>query len=266
MKIWYLIYTYNRIHDAYIQMEIVKELWSKYFEDIYIIHSYNWKKEWYEKYFEDELIISENPGHFEWAANLIDIWIKKALEKDFDYIIVSASDTWIIKPEFIKEKIDIMKKEEKYLFTCPWWNPEINNPQDVWFATDFFIIDAKWEKKNGVFPFNYAIFREKYLDLLRYLWKGSVMVEKLFFSNLLNAFTKHTNENNLKKYALSKILMFTERMPAHSDILWNRTSTFPEIWLYMNHEIKEKQKIFNDLNLDFWKYSMKLRNWEFLNK
>lgn len=46
-----LIYTYNRIDDAMVNMDIIRNIWekSKYFEDVKIIHSFNGEKSWYPK-------------------------------------------------------------------------------------------------------------------------------------------------------------------------------------------------------------------------
>jgi hypothetical protein len=41
MKLAYVIYTYDRIHDALVQMEIVRNLWEKKFSKIEIIHVFN---------------------------------------------------------------------------------------------------------------------------------------------------------------------------------------------------------------------------------
>lgn len=71
-----LIYTYNRIDDAKINMEIIKNVWQAddYFENLEIIHAFNGKKEWYEKkYLEDKLVRIRNTWHFQGASDLIDV-------------------------------------------------------------------------------------------------------------------------------------------------------------------------------------------------
>ena len=110
LKIGFLIYTYNRIDDAKINMEIIRDIWtkSKLFSDIRIVHAYNGEKEWHpKKYLEDDLIFMKNPGHFQGAAELIDAGIKKFQEKykNIDYVIVTAPDTWLIRPEYINKII-----------------------------------------------------------------------------------------------------------------------------------------------------------------
>ena len=58
-----LIYTHNRIDDAKINMEIVRNVWQKsgLFPGAKVVHTFNGKKEWYpEKYLEDDLIVLKN--------------------------------------------------------------------------------------------------------------------------------------------------------------------------------------------------------------
>jgi hypothetical protein len=124
-KIGVLIYTYNRVDDAKINMEIIRNVWekSKYFEDVEIIHSFNGKKEWYsKKYLENDLIITKNSWHFQGASDLIDVGIRmfQRKHKKIDYVIVLASDTWLIKPAYVQSLLERMKKDNLYLATCPW--------------------------------------------------------------------------------------------------------------------------------------------------
>ena len=42
MKLWVVIYTYDKIDEACIQMEIIRNLRSDFFEKIIIVHTYNW--------------------------------------------------------------------------------------------------------------------------------------------------------------------------------------------------------------------------------
>ncbi|EKE29564.1 MAG: hypothetical protein ACD_2C00145G0001 [uncultured bacterium (gcode 4)] len=266
MKLAYVIYTYDRIHDALVQMEIVRHLWAKKFTKIEIIHVYNWNPEWYSgKTLEDHFLRTTNPGHFEGAANLIDIGVEHALNIDCDYVVVSAADTWMMDADLMEAKINQMRIENKVLLTCPWGNPALGNPQDVWFATDFFVFDAKWERKNKMFPLKYADFKEKYIDLLRYLGKWNAMVERVFFSKYLTACSNEANEVSLKAYALRKYLDFKERTPVHYTADWDRTSEFPKIWLYMNHSLQEKRKIIQKTDIKLGKYAQMLKDGEYVD-
>ncbi|EKE27556.1 MAG: hypothetical protein ACD_3C00192G0001 [uncultured bacterium (gcode 4)] len=266
MKLAYVIYTYDRIHDALVQMEIIRHLWAKKFTKVEIIHVYNGNPEWYEgKTIEDHFLRTKNLGHFEWAANLIDIGVEHAINIDCDYVVVSAADTWMMDVDLIYSKINQLKSENRVLLTCPWWNPELHNPQDVWFATDFFIFDTKWERKNKMFPLKYGEFKEKYLDLLRYLWKWNAMVERVFFSRYLSACSNETNEVSLKAYSLRKLLMFNERIPVHYTADWHRTHELPHIWLYMSHSLESKRKMLNDKNVKLGKYTQMLKDGEYID-
>lgn len=262
MKIWYLIYSYNRIYDAMIQMEIVRNIYEKEFWKIFILHAYNWEKSWYKnKYLEDKLIRIKNPWHYEWASNLIDIWFKHFKNLDLDYIIVSASDTWFLNTDFIRDTLLEMKNNNKVLFTCPWWTPTRNDFTDVWMATDFFILDLNWEKKFNMFPVNYKSFYNKNIDLLRYLWKWNISYEKLLFSRFINScFLEIKSEILLKSQVKNKLLNFSERIPIHSNEDWERTMEWKGIGFFTNHNIYEKQNVFENLNLGTWKYSNMLKN------
>jgi hypothetical protein len=167
--------------------------------------------------------------------------------------------------ELIYSRVSEMQSKKKFLFTCPWWNPVMNNAQEVWFASDFFIIDAKWERTNKVFPLRYAEFRDKYLDMMRYLGKWNIMVERLLFSRYLTACAQDVNENTLKIYSQSKLLEFSERSPVHYNADWMRIHEVPKIWLYMGHSLEAKRKMLNDKKLVFWKYSQMLKDWDYID-
>lgn len=261
MKIWYLIYTYDRVIDAKIQMEIVRNIYEKELWKIFIVHSYNWDKNWYKnKYLEDKLIRSKNPGHYQWASDLIDLWIKEFEKLKLDYIIISASDTWLLNINFLKNTLLLMKKENKSLFSCPWWTPNINDFRDVWMATDFFIIDLKWEKKYKMFPVNYKKFYDKNIDLLRYLWKWNISYEKLLFSKFINScYLEVKSENLLRNHTYNKLLIFKERVPVHINEEWERKMEWKDILFFTNHNIEEKKSMLKDLNINIWKYSEMLK-------
>jgi len=260
LNIGFLIYTYNRIDDAKINMEIIRDIWtkSKLFSDIKIVHAYNGKKEWYsKKYLEDDLVVMKNPGHFQGAAELIDSGIKKFQEKykNIDYIIVIAPDTWLIKPDYISKIITKMKKKELYWATCSWGLPERNDIVDVGSAVDFFIIDSKWAKKNKMFPIDYGGFNKKYSDL--FLYKGgNVMLEKLIFARFLKAIYRQYKDNNTLKYTgLSKIFKLTDRESVHTHIdkdgFWIRKMYWSKIGLLTHHDPKPKKEILKKTGISF---------------
>jgi len=261
MKLGYLIYTFDRVWDARIQMEIVRSLWEKVFGKIYLIHAYNGKKSWYpEKYLEDKLIRQNNPGHYEGAANLIDAGIRELLKQKFDWLIVSAADTWLIKPKYIQNKIKKMEADDNVFFACPWGTPTRNNPRELGISADFFILKADWEKKNKMFPARYGSFKKKYLDLARYLGARNISYEKLLFAIFVSACAKEDpmNNNQLRFTVRKRLLLFEERIPIHKDEDWNRFMQWPKIGLYTDHDLKYKKEMLIKKGLNLGKYSKKL--------
>ena len=61
MNIGVLITTYNKLDEAYIQMEIIRKLRTKHFDSIYIVHGYNGEDKEIEQYLADEVFYSDNP-------------------------------------------------------------------------------------------------------------------------------------------------------------------------------------------------------------
>lgn len=253
MNIGILIYTYNRVDDAKINMEIIRNAWekNKYFEDVKIVHAYSGKKEWYpKKYLENDLVIIKNTWHFQGASDLIDAGMNKFKNKykDIDYVIVLASDTWLIKPAYVQSLIDKMKQDNLYLATCPWGLPERNKLSDVGMAADFFIIDLKWAKVNKFFPTDYRSFYEKYSDLFLYQSGGNIMFEKLLLARYIKAVGREENfDGSARKKAFTKILDMKDREPVHSHIdnngNWVRDMYWGKMGLLTHHEPNSKKQI-----------------------
>jgi len=261
MKLGYLIYTFDRVWDARIQMEIVRSLWEKTFGKVYLVHAYNGKKKWYpKKYLEDKLIRQNNPGHYEGAANLIDAGMKELLKHNLDWLVISASDTWLIKPGYIQGKIKRMAKDGNVFFACPWGTPTRNDPRDLGISADFFVLRAGWEMKNKMFPARYGAFKKKYLDLARYLGARNISYEKLLFARFVSACAKEDplNNNQLRFTVKKRLLLFEERMPIHKNENWDRFMQWPKIGLYTDHELKSKKKMLAGKNLILGVYSKKL--------
>ena len=252
-KIGVLIYTHNRVDDAKINIEIIRNFWQKisFFNNVKIVHSFNGKKEWYSnKYLEDDLVLSKNTWHFRGASDLIDVGVKK-FEKNMDYVIVLASDTWLIDPTYVKNLLENMEKHELYLATCAWGLVGRNDVKDVGMATDFFIIDVKWAKKYKMFPLNYGKFHRKYKDLFLYKNCGNVMLEKLMLSHFVEAIAREQKfGGSARKRAFEKILMMKEREPVHSKIrkdgTWVRKMYWPKMGLLTHHEPALKKKILKE--------------------
>jgi hypothetical protein len=268
MKIGFLIYTHNRIDDARINMEVIKNVWAKsnLFSDIKIVHAYNGLKKWYSrKYLEDDLLRIKNPGHFQGAAELIDVGIKKYFNKynEIDYLIVLSSDTWNIKPKYVFRILDKMMKNNLYLATCSWGLPERNIIADVGMAVDFFIIDLKWAKKYRMFPINYAKFYNKYSELILYQKGGNIMLEKLLIARFIEASRRQDKKDVSPRYwALSKVYVMKDREPVHSHIdkngFWIRKMHWLKMGLLTHHDPRPKKKILKELKITNGKYIKKL--------
>lgn len=242
-----LIYTYNRIDDAKINMEIVRNVWGK----VKIVHSFNGEKRWYpKKYLENDLVKIKNSWHFQGASDLIDAGIKTFQKKykNIDYVIVLASDTWLIKPDYIENILRTMKRDNLYLTTCPWGLPERNEIRDVGMAVDFFIVDLKWATKYKMFPIKYGGFLKKYEELFLYQKGGNVMLEKLLYARYLKAISNEENSGGVaRKTAIQKLLDLKDRIPVHSHIdengCWMRNMYWSKIGLLTHHEPEQKKKI-----------------------
>jgi len=251
LKIGVIIYTFNRVNDAKINIEIIRNLWPKepMFSKVVIAHTYNGRKNWYpKKYLENVLIRMKNPGHFQGASDLIDAGMNILIQKkDIDYAIVLAADTWLLKPEYISNTIREMRKRDLYLATCPWGLPNRNDMRDVGVATDFFILDMKWAKKYMLFPLRYKEFYKKYGEYLLYKSGSNVMLEKLMLMRFMQAIKRMICSDNLyKAVAKEKIYWFSDREPIHSHInkrgLWVRKMRWDKIGLETSHDPLQKKE------------------------
>ncbi|EKE00164.1 MAG: hypothetical protein ACD_22C00082G0007 [uncultured bacterium] len=250
MKLGFVIYTYNRINDAKINMEIIRTIWSKESDlsDIKIVHSYNGKKEWYKgKYLEDILLRSTNPGHFQGAADLIDRGFVEITKKypDLDYIVILASDCWLTDPKKVLPVLNKMKSGGFKVATSV-WGEEGSKLKDKGMATDFFILDARWAIRYKLLPLNYKEFSDKNRDVLWYM--GVVlMVEKLALLRFTEAvYREEPSINKLKKNILEKLCLITERDPIYSEQDkyggWCLKHYYPEIGLLTRHNPYEKRE------------------------
>ena len=249
-----LIYTYNRTDDAKINMDIIRNVWgkSKFFEDVKIVHSFNGNKKWYpEKYLENDLVVMENSWHFQGASDLIETGIKnfQKKHKEIKYVVVLASDTWLIKPKYIENVIQKMKDDKLHLATCSWGLPDRSNIADIGIAVDFFVIDLKWATKYKMFPIDYKKFQKKYKDLFAYQKAGNVMLEKLLLARYLESISRMEKIDGIaRKIAIKKMLTLKEREPVHSHINekgnWVRNMYWPEMGLLTHHEPEAKKQIF----------------------
>ncbi len=268
MNIGVLINTYNRTDDTKINLEIIRNVWnkSKFLRDIKIVHTFSGKKEWYnKKYLEDDLVVIKNSWHFQGASDLIDVGIKTFINKykNIDYVIVLASDTWLIKPLYIERLLVEMKNKQLWLSTCAWGLPDQNNIIIVGAALDFFIIDLKWVKKYRMFPLNYGSFQKKYGALFAYQRMTHALPEKLFLARYAEAVSRAENTLGIAtKTAIDKILMLKDREPVHSHVdnfgAPIRKMYYPKIGLLMHHEPTPKKEILKNEKISEGKYIKKL--------
>lgn len=250
IKIAVVLYTYDRTDDVRVNQEIIRYIWPCDQFNIKIIHCFNGQKKWYpEKYLEDDLVRLKNSGHFQGAAELIDAGIAIVSRKysNFDYVVVLAADTWLIKADYITRVITEMQKGGKYLATCPWGLPERNKLFEVGMAVDFYVLDYQWSKKQKMFPIRYADFYRKYGELIVYQFGGNVMLEKLTLARFMQAIVREFPDNNgMRSRTLEKMRVLSEREPVHSHIAegnWIRTHYWPKMGLLTHHDLLPKQQI-----------------------
>jgi hypothetical protein len=268
LKIGVLLYTYNRVQDVKINMEIIRGVWSKLdiLKNVKIVHAYNGLKEWWpEKYLEDELIFLPNPGHFEGADILMSEGIKVFSEKYsyLDYIIILAADTWLVKPDFLQDILLSMALNNKFIATSVWGS---KNSGDIWkqgCALDFLIINLDWATKGKLFPLRYSDFKGKYEELFLY-HNQFLYLELVFMVRYKQAIQKtmeYYSENNLIPLAEKHIYRIREREPIH--ILKTRMSLkrvylretyWPKLGMLCHHIPDQKQKALKEWNLGLGEY------------
>ncbi len=263
-----LMYTYNRTDDARINMEIIREVWSKnpLFKNVTLIHTFNGQKEWWPtKYLEDELLYLDNPGHFAGAELLINKGIELFQTKypDTDYVITLASDTWCVKPDYLEHVISEMTRLKKPLATCGWGTIKEPNMFEVGMALDFNIINLKWATTFGVFPIGYKEFVKKYSDL--FLFQDKIIyLERVFALRFKQAVLKSVSlpsENLINKLAYEHVYHLREREPIHipvkkffKKIKTERTMYNKEMGLITHHDPLPKQRVLKTWNLTLGTY------------
>lgn len=272
INIGVLMYTFNRTDDARINMEIIKNVWGKndFLKDVKIVHTFNGEKEWWpEKYLEDDVLYLENPGHFAGAELLINEGMKFFSEKysDIDYVVLLASDTWLVKPEYVESVIKNMKANKKFFATCPWGTTKKDNMWKMGMAIDFAIFDIKWARKFNLFPIRYIEFVNKYSELFYYN-DDNIFLERVLavrFKQSILSFTSLPSEQLLSKAADSYVYRMKEREPVHDErtffgIKKGRKMFWPNIGLITNHDPLPKKSILKKYNLKLGLCANKLLN------
>ena len=247
-KIGVLIYTYDRVDDAKINMEIVRSEWDRnpLIGKAIIVHAYNGRREWYARqYLEDRLVRTDgNPGHFRGAAELIDAGMSSfsSAYPEVEYVVVLASDTWLIRPDYLASMVETMYQKELRLASCAWGLPDRNDPFVVGLATDFFIVDHAWARNYQMFPIVDSDFKARH------------SVERLVLSRFLEAVSREREgKADTGEIELSSLLRITDREPVHSEIdrdgSWRREHYWPTMGLLTHHDPAEKRRILRQFSL-----------------
>ncbi len=254
-----LIYTYDRVDDAKINMEIVRNVWgtNEYFRHVTIVHAFNGEKEWYPNaYLEDELVTMKNSWHFQGASDLIDAGMQVFVEKypDIDYVVVLAADTWLIDPSYVQGVVSKMEQGDSYIATCTWGLPDRNEINIMGMAVDFCIVDLRWARQYNMFPIQYGEFYKKYGELFLYQRGENVMLEKLMYARYLQALNREDNFGGVaRKRGIEKMLMLTERESIHSHSdekgFLHRNMYWPEMGLLTHHDPAPKKEILKVRNI-----------------
>jgi len=233
MKLALIINTFNRIKDAQIQMRLVRSFWAQeaLLRTTTIYHLYNGKKTWYpHKYLEDFLIRTNNPGHYQGAALLIDTGIQAALKNQtkFDYLLVTSADVWLIKPAVLAQIIRQMKTQKFSLATSRWFFQKA-------LATEFFIIKPQLAQK--VFPLNLHLFERKhpFLSSLSNSFLNLPIVEVCFARKVTRALNCRFYDRRFKKHVLF--------LPTRKNVHWLNHHFTPALGYLSHHNLKEKIKL-----------------------
>lgn len=255
MKVTFLIYTYDRIDDAHVNIELIRALYADMFDELKIVHAYNGEPDWYEKSGEDVLLTTSNSGHFSGAAELIDLGMKHIQDSyTVDYVIVLAADTWLLKPDYIAATLKEMQTKEQPFATCAWGSDRVSELSKAGSALDFFIVDQHWALEYDMFPIDYAGFEARYGDLLLYQEGLPVFLEKVLLARYMAAaFKQHRYKTSRELHALNQVHLFTERQPVHEhspeDDIPRRKGYVPSMGLAGFHNPEPKQAILRTLGI-----------------
>jgi hypothetical protein len=277
MKIGVLIYTYNRIDDARINMEIIRNTWTntKLLQDPFVVHAYDGKKKWWPKrYLEDELRYLKNEGHFAGAAALLDAGIKRfgRVRRTVDYVVVLAADTWCVKPEYIESIIRTMYDQDKYIATCSWGTKQTLSMFHAGMALDFCVIDLAWALKFRFFPLRFKEFMATMGELVLY-FNDIVYLERLFALRFKQAVARTgciPSDNMISSISYQHVHHLNEREPVieRKGTRYVRKTYWPDLGLITHHDPRQKRLACQDWKIRFGEHGNRLlsaRNLEYYN-
>ncbi|HSX17669.1 MAG TPA: hypothetical protein VLH86_06245 [Patescibacteria group bacterium] len=255
-KLGHLIYTYNNLDDAYIQQELSKKLYAQQFGGVQLVHAYDGKPEFgYKKYLEDELITIDNPGHFRGATALINTGLNYFMEHgdpEVQYVLVAASDSWLLNVGYLEKIIATMQSENRVLAASSWFSAY---PQEMrGFSTDFFIIDITWNREAKLFPLGYDAFVKKFEDVLALNGEFPFMERAVqyYFQKYLMA---NYEDYSAKHHGNELMLRITSREPVDGD---QRAYNREEIGLFTAPDPAPKQAALKALGIELGPHSKKL--------
>lgn len=263
IRVGVLLYTYDRVDDAKINEEIIRTVWPRapLLERVPIVHAYNGEEAWWpERYLEDDLRRTENPGHFAGAELLLNTGIEVfgSMYPEVTHVVVLASDTWCVRPEYIERVVRTMQKDGKYLATCAWGNKTDTDMFRIGMALDFFVADMRFVRQSSFFPIRYQDFVERFSELLMYqdaLPYLERVVAMRFKQSILKV-SELPSENLLKSVARAHIYEMQEREPIHyrqrhlfKKPVGKRTMHWPAIGLITHHDAEEKRRVLRTYKL-----------------
>lgn len=254
-----IICTYSRVLDAKINQEIIRHHWEKeVFKRTIIVHSYNGKREWYpQQYLEDDLLRSNNTNLSQGNADLIDNGIKYLNQQypHIKYAIILNADTWILKPEYLRNSLEDMMLNNYYLAASSYTGDRTEFFRGG-LASDLFIINVPFAINHKMFPLNYKEFQEKYWELiLYYCGDMSPLLEKLLFAKFSKALINAMPSQNPADSFHKKFLRLKEREPFYkNDSDTERIWYWPEAGIISDHNIETKVRFLAGHNITEGKF------------
>lgn len=262
-KVGALLYTYDRIDDAKINEEIIRTVWPRtpLLKSVPLVHAYNGEDaRWPEAYLEDDVRRTENPGHFAGAELLLNTGMAAFNETypDVTHVVVLASDTWCVQPEYIERAVRSMHREGKYLATCAWGNKTDTDMFRIGMALDFFIVDMRFVRESGFFPIRYVDFVERFSELLMYQDALPYLerVVAMRFKQSVATVSALPSENLLKSVARAHVYEMKEREPVHYQQrrlfrkpIGKRTMYWRTMGLLTHHDPEEKRRVLRTYRL-----------------